>query len=250
MANPLRFLYRKEVKLAVLLALLLFATSAWASDDGKQNEKGRIPIVSGLLDKVQKKLTKKTTVTIPEEANVEEPVCSADGDGDAKCQDSAEKSDTVDTTSDVVVDAAANTEEEEDDEKPQIIKVGSDGVLHLREQPADNSANIFTCKDRYEKCEEYSQYNLGPGKDTCMINSAYMTHYCPLTCNTCDVVYLGHRMSTTMLEGELAITPFCQDNAFECKHFAEMGECEKNPTQVECECREFSLLPLCVHYDI
>lgn len=247
MAYPLRFPYGKEVKLALLLALLLFATSTWASDDDKQ--KRRIPIVGGLLDKVQKKMAKTTTVTIPEESNVEEPVCSADGDGDAKCQDSADKSDIVDTTSDVVADAAANTEEE-DDEKPQIIKVGSDGVLHLREQPPDNSANIFTCKDRYEQCEEYSQYNLGPGKDTCMVNSAYMTHYCPLTCNTCDVMYLGHRMSTTMLEGELAITPFCQDNAFECKHFAEMGECEKNPTQVQCRYREFSLLPLCVHYDV
>ena len=248
MGSQLRFLYRKEVKLAILLALLLlFATSSWASDDGKQTEKGRIPIVSGLLDKVKKKM-KNTKAS---EVNVEEPVCSAEGGGDVKCQDSADKSNTVDTTSDVVVDAAANTIKQEDDDKPQIIKVGSDGVLHLREQSSDNSENVFTCKDRDEKCEEYSQYNLGPGKNVCLVHSAYMTHYCPLTCNTCELVYFGHRMSTTMLEGGLAIMPFCEDNVFECKHYADMGECAKNPKYMEgCKYREFSLLPLCVHCDV
>ena len=123
--------------MALLLALLLFATSTWASDDDKQ--KRRIPIVGGLLDKVQKKMAKTTTVTIPEESNVEEPVCSADGDGDAKCQDSADKSDIVDTTSDVVADAAFIRAFENGGEVCGIASEENDNFLAFTSANAQNA---------------------------------------------------------------------------------------------------------------
>ena len=92
-----------------------------------------------------------------------------------------------------------------------------------------NQQKIFHCEDANENCEIWSKTNNG-----CITNSAYMTHYCPVSCRTCEVTYLAHRLSQ-MLDG--AVTPMCQDENFNCRQFAEDGECVKNPSYMNGFCQ-------------
>ena len=90
---------------------------------------------------------------------------------------------------------------------------------------------IFECKDLDTNCPKWSKmsFNIGGVRmDACDSNSAYMAYNCPESCLTCEQMYLGHRLSK-MLDGSLSDSPFCQDNNFQCRQFADDGECEKNP---------------------
>lgn len=89
---------------------------------------------------------------------------------------------------------------------------------------------IFHCEDANENCEIWSKTD-----DGCKINSAYMTQHCPVSCRTCEVTYRGHRLSQ-MLDGGLSVTPLCQDENFNCRQFAEEGECVKNPKYMNIFC--------------
>ena len=93
----------------------------------------------------------------------------------------------------------------------------------------------FSCRDIDEGCENWTQG--GTSTEACTLHSAYMTHHCPVSCHTCDIVNFGHRMITTKgLEGGLAVIPFCQDNDYNCKTFADSGECTKNPGYMHVVC--------------
>ena len=97
----------------------------------------------------------------------------------------------------------------------------------------------FKCKDRDENCEAWSKVSFGDDDiGACQMNSAFMTQYCPITCNTCAEFYLGWRLSKMVdVEGGLSVIPFCQDNNFNCRQFAEQGECEKNPGYMNTMCQ-------------
>jgi len=93
----------------------------------------------------------------------------------------------------------------------------------------------FTCQDIDQGCSTYTKG--GTSTEACLLNSAYMTHHCPVSCNTCDIVEFGYRMITTKnLEGGLKVLPFCQDNDYNCKAYADNGECTKNPGYMNVVC--------------
>jgi len=93
----------------------------------------------------------------------------------------------------------------------------------------------FTCQDIDKGCSTYTKG--GTSTEACLLNSAYMTHHCPVSCNTCDIVEFGYRMVTTKnLEGGLKVLPFCQDNDYNCKAYADNGECTKNPGYMTVVC--------------
>ncbi|KAL7525717.1 hypothetical protein ACHAWF_001478, partial [Thalassiosira exigua] len=112
-------------------------------------------------------------------------------------------------------------------------EVSADGEVAIGE------FEYFQCKDLDEACPEWSQ-SLGQAKDgpestACVVKSAFMSHNCPVTCGTCDIVNRGYEMSHS-LEGGLKIIPFCQDNDFKCREYAGSGECEKNPEYMAIFC--------------
>jgi hypothetical protein len=94
----------------------------------------------------------------------------------------------------------------------------------------------FICKDLHENCQEWSKISFNNDEpDACRVNSAYMTQHCAMACDACDQFYLGFRLSE-MVEGGLSITPFCQDENFDCRQLAAQGECENNPLYMNMFC--------------
>lgn len=94
----------------------------------------------------------------------------------------------------------------------------------------------FICKDLHENCQEWSKISFNNDQpDACQVNSAYMTQHCAMACDACDQFYLGFRLSE-MVEGGLSITPFCQDENFDCRQLAAQGECENNPLYMNMFC--------------
>ncbi|KAL7535224.1 hypothetical protein ACHAXR_006352, partial [Thalassiosira sp. AJA248-18] len=193
-------------------------------------------ILSDILNKVQSKvgLTAPGVVVdddlkVPaeeaaasqEDEAVEEPppqpVCKSGYSGAISCTDPSEESKTS-ASADITTIPPVQDPEEDNDAPKQ---------------------NIFQCKDLDEKCPSWSKMKVGPGggvyDNACDVNSAYMSQYCPISCNTCELNYLGYRLSA-MLEGGLAIIPFCQDNDFNCRQYAKVGECDKNPEYMSMFC--------------
>ena len=133
---------------------------------------------------------------------------------------------------------AESLAEAEAEASPGITMMAPDETVASVETADDTTVATkepFTCQDIDEGCENWTQG--GTSTDACTLHSAFMTHHCPVSCHTCDVVNFGHRMITTKgLEGGLAIIPFCQDNDYNCKTFADSGECTKNPGYMHVVC--------------
>ena len=235
--------------------------AAAATTDSKAKPKRNI--LGGLLNKVKTNKKDEAPETVEGDAVEESATTDAEADSapTATVDDSKTANDETQTTS-----TEQQQQPPPDDEPPQeVCKSDASGKMTCKaredeintplepEDPnnlptsgedydntntnKDNS--MFQCKDLDEKCPNWSKSHIGPPTSTsfseaengsgnaCEINSAYMSQYCPISCNTCDVAYLGHRLST-MLEGGLAIIPLCQDNDFNCRQYAEGGECENN----------------------
>lgn len=122
-----------------------------------------------------------------------------------------------------------------DAENPDATSCSSD-IIRKEHQQKQTS---FICRDLDDSCSQWSKLSLSETKEragnACQVNSAYMTQKCPISCSTCEIVYLGYRLSQ-MVEGGLSVTPFCQDNNFHCRQFALDGECEKNPGYMNSFC--------------
>jgi hypothetical protein len=133
---------------------------------------------------------------------------------------------------------AESLAEAEAEASPGITMMAPDETVTSVETADDTTVATkepFSCQDIDEGCENWTQG--GTSTDACTLHSAFMTHHCPVSCHTCDVVNFGHRMITTKgLEGGLAIIPFCQDNDYNCKTFADSGECTKNPGYMHVVC--------------
>lgn len=113
--------------------------------------------------------------------------------------------------------------------------MASDGTVASTYTGDTTAATVFTCQDIDEGCNAWTK--SGTSDEACILNSAYMTHHCPVSCNTCNIVNFGYRMITAKgLEGGLAIIPFCQDNDYDCKTYADNGECTKNPEYMNMVC--------------
>eukprot|EP00571_Detonula_confervacea_P011116 CAMPEP_0172306652 /NCGR_PEP_ID=MMETSP1058-20130122/7684_1 /TAXON_ID=83371 /ORGANISM="Detonula confervacea, Strain CCMP 353" /LENGTH=606 /DNA_ID=CAMNT_0013018613 /DNA_START=50 /DNA_END=1870 /DNA_ORIENTATION=- len=231
---------RGVAKTVLLLALLIFAAAAPAvarADDvaDESKPKKKIPLVGGILDKVKiKKMKKDPTPEVDDTAEMEEPVCKSDGGDDANCSDDSkdglsEPTATVDDDGPSDDAMATTTEEEQQQPSPEQDE------LYV----GPPKENYFMCKNLSEECEHWSHLTLlgwgGKSGTGCEINSAYMSQHCPLECGTCENVYLGFRLSN-MLEGGLAVIPFCQDNDFNCRQYADMGECDNNSEYMSMFC--------------
>mmetsp|Transcript_27601 Transcript_27601/g.57642 ORF Transcript_27601/g.57642 Transcript_27601/m.57642 type:complete len:320 (-) Transcript_27601:378-1337(-) len=149
-----------------------------------------------------------------------EPVCKSNAAGVMNCRD---------------------PEEDEHNASSESI-ITADGEVAMNGNDDGENIDDFQCKDLQEECTTWStQQVASPGTtpndldSACTVNSAYMTHNCPLSCNKCDIFQLGYRLSK-MLEGGLSIYPFCQDHDFNCVKYAEAGECDKNPEYMNIFC--------------
>ncbi len=133
--------------------------------------------------------------------------------------------------------AAAAVAAEADASSTENAILASDGTIAFTTDTSDTTTatTVFTCQDIDEGCNAWTKG--GTSNEACILNSAYMTHHCPVSCNTCNIVNFGYRMITTKgLEGGLAIIPFCQDNDYDCKAYADNGECTKNPEYMHVVC--------------
>lgn len=198
----------------LIVAALLFAAAARA----------------GILDGLFKSRRRTGEGAAPSESTAEvdggapgaeEPACAA-GDDDASCP-----------APDVAVDEPAHATEQRG--KPPEAYAADAGRPSeaTAEEEEGGEGEGFACVDLADDCLARSRTGvysrelgrMGPG---CVVNAAYMSNYCAATCGTCDHFALGHRLSAT-LEGGLAVVPFCQDHNFDCRGYADAGECAKNP---------------------
>lgn len=243
--------WRGKATTALFLTVILFATAvplaraAKISDDVKP--KRRIPLVSGIWDMTRKlsKTKKKVDETeanqpftvAEEEVAAEEvvsinaePMCGSAATGTRHCHDRGGGE-------------APSGEEEDTEDAPKndepVCRSDATGKMSCRNRGGDEAPaggdddRAFHCTDLEGECAAWVRDTAGDEtgnrvvSNACATRSAFMTHYCAVSCDACDVFRLGYRLST-MLEGHLSITPFCQDNNFECRAFADAGECRKN----------------------
>jgi prolyl 4-hydroxylase len=116
-----------------------------------------------------------------------------------------------------------------------------DSINVESEQPTNESPREeITCNDLHENCSTWAsqidpQTNLTP----CTTHSAYMSIYCPVSCDTCILVEIDAtlREISKSLGQEGRIQPHCSDDQFDCGTWAESGECEKNKEYMYTVCR-------------
>lgn len=228
---------RRLASATVLLLVLLLVVMPSST-----NAKGK-GVLTGIMDKMKnKKASSEGDVeaeTKEDEPNAgdaaaeavdmdipPQPVCKSDVSGAMNCVQPESK------PAEVEIDALGEQQHQHQQEQQKPKPVNEHG---------DPTQNIFQCKDLDAiNCPKWAEWSVsihasGTGGKACDVNSAYMHQYCPISCNTCELSYKGHKLST-ILEGGLGIIPFCQDNDFNCRQYADAGECDKNPEYMSMIC--------------
>lgn len=223
-----------------------------AAGENESKQKKNIPLVSGVLNWAKKrKVIKPKTASGENAAAVEvdeEAVVKSDNEPpefEDLVADQKEKEGTADPDEPMPVcksDGAGVMNCKVRESSSSEATISADGDIAVTDDGDGGGGppkDYFQCKDLNEECPTWSKYQVydahGNSGDACTMNSAYMAQYCSMSCQTCDTFHLGYRLST-MLEGGLAAIPFCQDNDFSCRNYAESGECQKNPEYMNVFC--------------
>jgi len=270
-------LYQHPLLLIAVTLLIAFCPSPWVATTATTVEKIMIEdapttkgrsnnMLGGIFDIVKKALGKKkenTSTTTSSMASTTEVTKSAGtstttiASTTATGEEGVERSEEAEEAKESSQVCIASENGNREDCIPEVVGEGKGGesgdgggggaavVESLPQavaETAESSAAVvaeelppFTCQDIDQGCSTYTKG--GTSTEACLLNSAYMTHHCPVSCNTCDIVEFGYRMITTKnLEGGLKVLPFCQDNDYNCKAYADNGECTKNPGYMNVVC--------------
>lgn len=270
-------LYQHPLLLIAVTLLIAFCPSPWVATTATTVEKIMIEdapttkgrsnnMLGGIFDNVKKALGKKkenTSTTTSSMASTTEETESAAtstttiASTTATGEEGVERSEEAEEAKESSQVCIASENGNREDCIPEVVGEGKGGesgdwggggaavVESLPQavaETAESSAAVvaeelppFTCQDIDQGCSTYTKG--GTSTEACLLNSAYMTHHCPVSCNTCDIVEFGYRMITTKnLEGGLKVLPFCQDNDYNCKAYADNGECTKNPGYMNVVC--------------
>ena len=77
------------------------------------------------------------------------------------------------------------------------------------------------CIDKDNKCATYAT------EGACKENPGYMTHYCAVSCDTCDAVVEAAKAAEFIEKG--VNSKACMDDDYRCLEWSGMGECDANP---------------------
>ena len=128
--------------------------------------------------------------------------------------------------------------EESDNDAPKSNTEAS--IWEMYTPKGESAPEAIECKDLHENCATWASQVESDGSTPCTTNLAYMSLFCPVSCNTCELVDVEKRLrefskNTGAHEGQ--IHPLCSDDDFNCISWAEKGECDNNKDYMANTCR-------------
>lgn len=124
------------------------------------------------------------------------------------------------------------------DESDAVLKEDA-SVLEVKEIESKQNEEETICKDLHDNCATWAdqqdpETNLTP----CITRSAYMSTYCPVSCDTCVLSDIDKhlRRIAKQIGQEDRLDGHCTDNNFECVNWAKAGECESNSKYMHLTC--------------
>ncbi|EED87314.1 predicted protein [Thalassiosira pseudonana CCMP1335] len=212
----------------LLVVLLLIVSPSMADVDGAAAASPKKNILSNLLGRFKTdRSVHQSAETIvedlveTEEVADDEQVCVVGGDGEKSCvanQDdvTSEQDEEPSLAVDNEVDVSQSSEQTDTrKDEPHVTTTTNNND--------DDDGDI--CSDKHNNCSLWaSQYDDGKA---CTTRSAYMSIFCPKSCNTCELAYFAKRMAEYP---DVTGHPshLCTDDDFQCAEWAAVGECTKN----------------------
>ena len=245
----------------LLAFLLLLCVSLSIADDTPKKKS----ILDKVLGRFQKKDVKsdadivepETSVDVKEAAETsgkeesaqDNEMCASD---DQTCAAKASDENAESEVADTPIEEKANVVDESDADKANEEKAPGEpdngapnsdtekSIWEMYIPEGESAPEEIECKDRHENCATWASQTDQDGSTPCKTNLAYMSIFCPVSCNTCELVDVEKRLrefskNTGAHEGQ--IHPLCSDDDFNCISWAEKGECDTNKAYMVNICR-------------
>merc|ERR1712176_1629120 len=88
-----------------------------------------------------------------------------------------------------------------------------------------------SCQDSQQDCKYWA--SIGE----CSSNSAYMSQNCKASCNKCGSTSNPTNPTPRRRRSNSGSNPGCQDGQRDCKYWASIGECSRNPAYMSQNCK-------------